>query len=377
MASLILTPFSTNIFKESLCLGTSFYGSYGARPISVFLPDPSCTNSFIDNSSATSASIIPVSGEIQQLVWLEQQAVDDSLKFGTATFRDDLDSLLEQLTRDAMSQVQGQDQEIIASSGSKDSVEVFYRTPTSLLFSVKPESARTIDMILPRFWKSTLLPTSPIPFIPVPSPAVTHVRRLLSTVKYESRVASIVDDISLPQMLNDIKFLTGEDGKSGIVSRHSFAQGSRVAAAWLKDRFESTGARCQLKPFLDGFAPNVVCRYPATKETNATVLLSAHYDSRGTFGSTRAPGGNDDGSGVTALLGIARTIFRHGLTFRSNVELVAFAGEEQGLLGSRAYARELRATDANITLMIQADMLAYRARGERPQLGLPDRCVFI
>jgi hypothetical protein len=38
----------------------------------------------------------------------------------------------------------------------------------------------------------------------------------------------------VPQMINDIRFLTGEDGVSGIESRHSFAEGSRVAASWLK-----------------------------------------------------------------------------------------------------------------------------------------------
>jgi hypothetical protein len=79
-------------------------------------------------------------------------------------------------------------------------------------------------------------------------------------------------------------------------------------------------------------------RYASTEETTETVLISAHYDSRGTFGSTRAPGANDDGSGITGLLGIARTIKRFGITFRTNVELVAFAGEEQGLYGSRYYA---------------------------------------
>ena len=69
------------------------------------------------------------------------------------------------------------------------------------------------------------------------------------------------------------------------------------------------------------------------------MLISAHYDSRGTFGSLRAPGGNDDGSGTTGLLAIARTIKQLGVTFRSNVELVAFAGEEQGLYGSKFYSR--------------------------------------
>jgi Zn-dependent M28 family amino/carboxypeptidase len=80
-------------------------------------------------------------------------------------------------------------------------------------------------------------------------------------------------------------------------------------------------------------------RYSAIKDTNDTVLISAHYDSRGSFGDTRAPGGNDDGSGTVGILSIARTIGRKQVRFQSNVELALWAGEEQGLLGSSAYAR--------------------------------------
>ena len=69
------------------------------------------------------------------------------------------------------------------------------------------------------------------------------------------------------------------------------------------------------------------------------MLISAHYDSRGSFGSVRAPGANDDGSGTGALVAIARAIARRGVGFRKHVQLVAFAGEEQGMVGSRAYAR--------------------------------------
>ena len=91
-------------------------------------------------------------------------------------------------------------------------------------------------------------------------------------------------------------------------------------------------------------------RYSSTLNTTATVLLSGHYDSRGSFGSVRAPGGNDDGSGITALLAIARTIARKGVKFHANVELVAFAGEEQGLLGSRAYSRQCCAIHLTIRI---------------------------
>ena len=54
----------------------------------------------------------------------------------------------------------------------------------------------------------------------------------------------------------------------------------------------------------------------------------------------RAPGADDDGSGTTAILAIARAIGKSGILFKSNVELCLFSGEEQGLLGSRAYARQ-------------------------------------
>ncbi len=54
----------------------------------------------------------------------------------------------------------------------------------------------------------------------------------------------------------------------------------------------------------------------------------------------RAPGGNDDGSGSGHLLGIAEAIWNQEIKFEKSVTLAFFAGEEQGLLGSYAYARE-------------------------------------
>ena len=43
----------------------------------------------------------------------------------------------------------------------------------------------------------------------------------------------------------------------------------------------------------------------------------------------------------------------------------------------RAVARELHEKGANLTLMVQADMLGYHVADEPAQLGLPDLCVFI
>ncbi|KAH8101292.1 hypothetical protein BXZ70DRAFT_935491 [Cristinia sonorae] len=251
--------------------------------------------------------------------------------------------------------------------------EMMFSGTSYSLLAIHPSLRSIYDSLLPSNWRGSLiLDAAASRMIPVPSSAVERVLDISTKVKFDPVIAALVNNISVPQMTNDIRFLTGEDGKSGIVSRHSFSSGIVVAAKWAKKRFEETGASCELVPFLTGFGPNVICKYPAITNTTETVLLSAHYDSRGSFGSTRAPGGDDDGSGTIAILNIARTIARRGITFKKNVELCLFAGEEQGLLGSRAYARELRSRDADLVLMIQADMLAYHAAGEPAQLGLPD-----
>ncbi|KAJ7284063.1 Zn-dependent exopeptidase [Mycena rebaudengoi] len=369
-ALLLLTPFSPSLFEE-LCLSASYYGNYNDGPTtnSLFIPEAACLDAWTSKALVASASIAEVSQNGQQLVWVEQEAIDPALLAATRSFRNEFDAFLVRLSTP---QRVGRDQEVLNIPGKKKpGFEVLYQTSTAALLSISHSStARTIDTILPTFWRSTLLPLEPTTFIPVPEDALKHVKQVLSSLQFNPEVASTVESISIPQMINDIRFLTGEDG-SGITSRHSFVEGSRTAAKWLKARFEETGATCELQPFLTGFAPNVICSYPSIVNTTDTVLLSAHYDSRGTFGSLRAPGANDDGSGTVSLLAIARTIARKGVKFHSNVQIAAFAGEEQGLLGSKAYAKQLRSIDANITVMIQADMIGHRLASEPPQLGLP------
>jgi len=51
-----------------------------------------------------------------------------------------------------------------------------------------------------------------------------------------------------------------------------------------------------------------------------------------------APGADDNASGSSAMLEIARVIGASGTSLRRTLRIVLFCGEEQGLLGSRALA---------------------------------------
>lgn len=84
-------------------------------------------------------------------------------------------------------------------------------------------------------------------------------------------------------------------------------------------------------------------------------------------------GGDDDASGTSALLSLAQLFKAYGIRFKRTVQLVFFSGEEQGLWGSRAYAKMLRDNDTNVRFMLQADMLGYHLPGEPMQIAFPDR----
>lgn len=87
------------------------------------------------------------------------------------------------------------------------------------------------------------------------------------------------------------------------------------------------------------------------------ILLGAHYD------SVRAcPGANDNGSGVAALLEIARRFA--ALTPALTVRFVAFVNEEPPFFmtrrqGSAVYAKAARARGDDIKLMVSLETLGY------------------
>ncbi len=82
-----------------------------------------------------------------------------------------------------------------------------------------------------------------------------------------------------------------------------------------------------------GVVHNVAGRLPG-RDTSRALLLMAHYDSVPT-----SPGAADDGSGVVALLEVARAL-RAGPPLRNDVIFLFTDGEERGLLGAQAFLRD-------------------------------------
>ncbi|KAF8936372.1 Zn-dependent exopeptidase [Dissophora ornata] len=194
------------------------------------------------------------------------------------------------------------------------------------------------------------------------------------SLKYRKSLQALVDQVDVKTLEKDVTWLTGEAPGSPFITRSSTSKQSQEVAEWLKSQFESYGCdTVELMPYQARFGPNVICTFKGTENPDEHVIIGAHHDSRGSFLNNRAPGADDDGSGTSMLLQVARIIKANNLVFGRTLVISAFSGEEQGLFGSAALAKKLKQAGTKITMMIQGDMLAYRKPGEPVQVAFPAR----
>lgn len=117
-------------------------------------------------------------------------------------------------------------------------------------------------------------------------------------------------------------------------------------------------------------AENIVARLQGTGMAEGVVLVTAHYDAIGirsadigwidNWESLEAPGADDNGTGVAALMETARVLPHHSLPF--DVLFVLFSAEELGKIGSEDFVERYEGLyGEKILAVLNVDMIGYAA----------------
>jgi hypothetical protein len=173
--------------------------------------------------------------------------------------------------------------------------------------------------------------------------------------------------------VNSTKLKNWIDDLSSFYTRHTKSEYIESVAYWLKNGLQSV---CNGKTYFHNFTQidqrirynlkNIICYQEGSTEydNNHLILISAHYDSRMqdiNQSDARAPGADDNASGVAAVLELARILSKVDL--RNNIQYVLFSGEEQGQWGSTAYVKHLQSNNTKVDLVMNLDMIGYPALG--------------
>ncbi len=129
------------------------------------------------------------------------------------------------------------------------------------------------------------------------------------------------------------------------------------AARYIEETLEGSGYRVGSSAYqaLHATVRSLFVEVTGSSRPGEVVLVGAHYDS-----VVGCPGANDNGTGVAAVLELARLL--HGEVFERTVRFVAFPNEEPPFyftrtMGSRVYARECRERGDRIVAMLSLETI--------------------
>lgn len=110
------------------------------------------------------------------------------------------------------------------------------------------------------------------------------------------------------------------------------------------------------------FAANVVGLLEGSDPTlKAEIVgIGSHLDHIGARGEIINNGADDDGSGTTGVLAVARAFHLNPTKPRRSILFMCFSGEEKGLVGSRYYADNPIFPNENMVAELQMDMIGRR-----------------
>jgi len=212
--------------------------------------------------------------------------------------------------------------------------------------------------------------------------------------KTNPQVAKIVSEVSDERITTILKKLEGFGTRNTFSSQDDPARGIGAARKWIYEQFRGYSPKLEVsfdqyrlkkddtrgsRIPNDADLYNVVAVLPGTINKEQRIIISGHYDSivltraagagapgpsetpaQGTPPPLRdpnldAPGVTDDGSGTACVMELARVLSQY--EFEKTLVFVAFAGEENGLLGSTLYAEKAHKENQKIEAVLNNDII--------------------
>ena len=207
----------------------------------------------------------------------------------------------------------------------------------------------------------------------------------------DPRVDRLVGSISTPHLRELLMTLTSFGTRSTLSSATSTTRGIGAARQWIFDELSRSSPKLQvsfdtyrLKPqgriVREVELRQVIAVLPGRSPRR--VYVTAHYDTLNLPGQTAkvvrpsplpagfdamtrpgqdfevdAPGANDDGSGTSLVMELARRFAESGIDFDATVVFALWSGEEQGEFGSLAHAQRMAAAKTPIDAVFNNDIV--------------------
>jgi hypothetical protein len=215
----------------------------------------------------------------------------------------------------------------------------------------------------------------------------------------DPRIVGLVSQVSEDRLVVLLKKLESFGTRNTLSSVDSPMHGIGAARQWIFDEMKSYGPKLQVsfdtytiarqgRITRDVEARNVMAILPGRSPRR--IYISGHYDTiavnggqsvsnagaRGRDGivvtqpadpnapnDSPAAGVNDDGSGTSLTMELARVFSQSGIEFDATLVFMCHVAEEQGLMGAKLHARKAKAAGIRIDAVLNNDIVGNQRGG--------------
>lgn len=195
------------------------------------------------------------------------------------------------------------------------------------------------------------------------------------------------ENINEENLKNHLSYLASDDLKGRLAG----SEGEKKAANYLSDYFKKLGLKTSIQPFeysvkmnphdenssLNTLGRNVI-GYLDNKAAK-TIIIGAHFDHLGLNEHHHSTlvnsdgmihnGADDNASGVTAVMELARIFTKNKTKEKANYVFALFSAEEDGLIGSKKLAENIKTQYPNVSAMINMDMVGRLDKDKNLTVG--------
>lgn len=200
----------------------------------------------------------------------------------------------------------------------------------------------------------------------------------------DTDAAELVSEQNLKQ---HISYLASDE----LQGRLTGSKGEKMASKYLEKNLKKLKLKTEIQPFDYSLKLNPhdenssvqtngrnVIGYLDNK-ADKTIIIGAHYDHLGlnehnnsTLANSKGMihnGADDNASGVSAVLELTRMFSKNKAKEKANYVFALFSGEEDGLIGSKKFAENVKTNYKNVVAMINLDMVGRLDKDKNLTVG--------
>ena len=192
------------------------------------------------------------------------------------------------------------------------------------------------------------------------------------TIDNPDGVSSLLNALSSSQLNDTVQTLASYN------NRYYTQQTGVDSANWIRSNWQDIAAsRSDISVELFNHSwnqPSVIATIAGTTNASEIVVIGGHLDSINSSSpsSGRAPGADDNASGIAVITETLRAIVASGYKPARTIKLMGYAAEEVGLRGSKAIAQNFSGSGQNVVGVVQFDMTGNKGTPSKDIVFMTD-----